>query len=423
MKKIEEKLKTHPCFNKEAKGQYGRVHLPVAPKCNIQCGYCNRKYDCVNESRPGVTSAVLSPYQSVAYLDDLFKKLPNISVVGIAGPGDPFANPDETMETLRLIHEKFPDKLLCLSSNGLNLYSYLDEIATLNVSHITVTVNSLKPETLAKIYPWIRFNKKVYRGIEGGKVILEQQLKSLQKIKELGIIAKVNTIVLPGINDNDIEDVAKKAAEIGVDLMNCIPLFPAEDTLFEDMEEPSSAYMKEIRKKVEKYLKPMTHCARCRADAAGLLGKDSEIASCKLKEFAQMPEKPSEDRPYVAVASNEGLLVNQHLGEAAKLFIYKETKNGYRLVDQRVTPEPGCGNVRWLKLADILNDCRAIMVSGIGPNPTHVLKSSGVRVIQMTGLIDTGLDTVFKGTVLRTLNKAESFKCGESCKGDAQGCA
>ena len=43
----------HPCFNAKVKGQFGRVHLPVAPKCNILCNYCNRKFDCVNESRPG----------------------------------------------------------------------------------------------------------------------------------------------------------------------------------------------------------------------------------------------------------------------------------------------------------------------------------------------------------------------------------
>ena len=51
----------HPCFDKEARHKNARVHLPVAPKCNIQCNYCNRKFDCVNESRPGVTSSVLTP--------------------------------------------------------------------------------------------------------------------------------------------------------------------------------------------------------------------------------------------------------------------------------------------------------------------------------------------------------------------------
>jgi len=65
---ISRDLSRHPCFNGAVKGSYGRVHLPVAPRCNIRCNYCNRKYDCVNESRPGVTSALLSPVQQARYL-------------------------------------------------------------------------------------------------------------------------------------------------------------------------------------------------------------------------------------------------------------------------------------------------------------------------------------------------------------------
>lgn len=39
----------------------GRIHLPIAPHCNIRCAYCDRKHDCANESRPGVTSRLLIP--------------------------------------------------------------------------------------------------------------------------------------------------------------------------------------------------------------------------------------------------------------------------------------------------------------------------------------------------------------------------
>ena len=73
-------ISRHPCFNKEVKGKFGRIPLPVAPLCNIQCNYCNRKYDCVNESRPGVTSAVLKPFQAVSYMEEVLKKETEISV-------------------------------------------------------------------------------------------------------------------------------------------------------------------------------------------------------------------------------------------------------------------------------------------------------------------------------------------------------
>ena len=38
-------LDNHPCFNPDACKSFGRVHLPVAPLCNIQCNFCNRQFD------------------------------------------------------------------------------------------------------------------------------------------------------------------------------------------------------------------------------------------------------------------------------------------------------------------------------------------------------------------------------------------
>ena len=45
---IWEKVKNHPCYSEEAHHHYARMHVAVAPACNIQCNYCNRKYDCAN---------------------------------------------------------------------------------------------------------------------------------------------------------------------------------------------------------------------------------------------------------------------------------------------------------------------------------------------------------------------------------------
>ncbi|MBI4795908.1 MAG: radical SAM protein, partial [Deltaproteobacteria bacterium] len=158
--------KRHPCFNVAVKGECGRVHLPVAPKCNILCNYCNRKFDCVNESRPGVTSAVLTPAQAVAYLEQVLAKEPRITVAGIAGPGDPFANPRETMETIRLVRKNFPQLLLCLATNGLGILPYVQELADLGVTHVTITVNAVDPEIGKQIYNWARDGKVVRRGLE-----------------------------------------------------------------------------------------------------------------------------------------------------------------------------------------------------------------------------------------------------------------
>jgi len=412
----------HPCFNKDAKGKYARVHLPVAPKCNIQCNYCKRDHDCVNESRPGVTSKVLSPEQALTYLIRLKEKMPHLSVVGIAGPGDPFANPVETMTTLRLIRKEFPEMILCLSSNGLNVTPYVDELAELKVSHVTITMNALDPEVTKDIYKWVRYQKRGFIGKEGAKLLLEKQLEAIRMLKMYGITVKINTIVIPGINDHLVADIAKSVKAMGADLMNCIPLYPVADTPFENFKEPSSAMMKLIRAEISQHIKPMTHCARCRADAVGLLGQDDPEAKKLLTEVSKLSVEVDETRPYVAIASHEGMLVNQHLGEADSLYIYKETPSGYRLVEERRTPPSGTGNLRWKALGESLNDCRALLVGGIGPSPSSIIGRSGIKIMEMTGLIDDGLDAVYKGKNLKTIKKADVFRCGAECSGSGTGC-
>ncbi len=416
-------IKNHPCFNPKVKGTHGRVHLPVAPSCNISCNYCNRKYDCVNESRPGVTSSVLKPMQAITYLENLLDKMPGISVIGIAGPGDPFANPAETLETLSLINDRFPDKIFCLSSNGLNIYPYIDNLKNLGVSHVTITLNGLEVDILEKIYRWVRHEKKVYQGKDAAALLLEKQLLSIKMLKEAGITVKINTLILPGINTWHIPVIAKEMASMEVDVMNCMPVYPVRGSVFEKITAPSKEMVKEIRSSIAGFITPMSHCARCRADAAGLLGQDNIETVKLLQEIANRPLLVNENRPFTAVASYEGMLVNQHLGEAKEFFLFEETSNGYKFIEHRKAPGPGGGDSRWVSLSKILHDCRAVMVGSAGQKPTKILESRGIKVIQMTGLIDEGLNHVYKGKELKTMKKQDSFSCGQGCNGNAQGCA
>ena len=315
-------ISNHPCFNVHAKGTCGRVHLPVAPDCNIKCNYCNRKYDCVNESRPGVTSSVLTPEQAVLYLERVLEKAPNITVAGIAGPGDAFAKPQGTMETLRLIRERFPEILLCLATNGLNVAPYISELAELQVSHVTMTVNAVDPEIGAKIYSWVRDGKVIYRGMDAAKLLLARQLEAIAALKAHGIVVKVNTIVVPGINDHHVAEVARKMAELGVDIQNCMTMYPNQGTPFGDIPEPDPKLMNEVRTSVEKFIPQMKHCTRCRLMPWGswrtTVPRNLEAASPTVHKRTPLT---TEGKPYVAVATWEGVLVNQHLGEAERFQI------------------------------------------------------------------------------------------------------
>jgi nitrogen fixation protein NifB len=420
----------HPCFSKDAHKKYGRVHLPVAPRCNMQCNFCNRKFDCVNESRPGVTSTVLTPPQALAYLDHVLARQPEISVVGIAGPGDPFANPEETMQTLRLVRGKYPKMLLCLATNGLGIGPYIDELADLQVSHVTITITAIDPGIASEIYAWIRDGKRPLRGEEAASLLIARQTEALFRLKSKGIVVKINSIIIPGINDEHIPDIARKVGGMGADIMNCMPLVPVKGAAFEDLPQPDSLTTARVRLQSGLHLPQMAHCARCRADAVGYVGENvtaEQIAT--LRHFANRSLNPAEDamRPYVAVATLEGALVNKHLGEADRLAIFEanaELPGTFRLIEIRRTPDEGGGEVRWAALADSLKDCRAILVNAAGPSPQKALTAHGLKVIEMDGLIEEGLKAVFAGQPIPASMKRRFTGCGAgiSCKGTGAGC-
>jgi nitrogen fixation protein NifB len=412
----------HPCFSDAARHRFARIHLPVAPDCNIQCNFCKRVYDCANESRPGVTTAVLSPKQALHYLEAVLKKDPRITVVGIAGPGDPFATPERTLETLRLVRERYPEMLLCVASNGLAVAPYVDDLASVKVSHVTLTVNAADPEVGAKIYAWVRDGKRVYRGRIGAELLWERQAAAIRAMKDRGITVKINTIIVPGVNDHHVVEVARRVAELGADIANCVPLYPVAGTEFAAVEPPDRDAVAAIRAEVAQHMPIMEHCTRCRADAVGLLGEPMrpEIEMCLLQSAASGGS--GENRPYVAVATLEGVLVNQHLGEAEQIAVFGRTEQGFGLVEMRRTPTSGGGPQRWQALAETLNDCRALLVASAGHAPRTALADQGIEVVMMEGLIEEGLEAVYGGVPLRAPLRKQ-HRCGSGCAGNGLGCS
>lgn len=418
----------HPCFNAEAHRKYGRVHLPVAPRCNVQCKFCNRKFDCVNESRPGVTSGVLSPLQAMAYLDSVLERRSDIAVMGIAGPGDPFANPEETLETLRLTRQRHPDLMLCVATNGLNLFPYLDELAAIGLSHVTVTVNAVDPEIGSRIYAWVRHDRRVRRSREGAEILLENQMAAISGLKKRGMAVKINTIVIPGINDHHVEAVAEVMGRLSVDILNCVPYYPCEGSAFEELPEPTPERMEAIRREAGRHVQQMRHCKRCRADAVGLLGEAPDpvlmerLQACEKQAPCETGLPTEAGRPHVAVASREGVLVNQHLGEARELMIFGRSGGKVVHLENRSTPDPGGGADRWLALSERLSDCRAVLVSGIGASPRQVLTGTGIRVFEIEGMIGEAVGRLFDGESLAAFKLRAPAPCGVGCTGNGAGC-
>jgi nitrogen fixation protein NifB len=257
-------IQEHPCFNEEAHDRVGRVHLPVAPKCNIQCNFCERKV-CMNIAiqHPGWTAKVISPEEALDLVRSIVKTRKGKFVLGVAGPGDPLAN-EATFKALNLIHHEYPDIMKCLSTNGLLLADKLNEIINSGVTALTVTVNAANADTGQQIYRWVRYEGRTYRGREAAELLIEKQIQGIKNAVDAGIIVKINTVFIPGINDGQMTTLASHLRDLHVNIMNIMPLIPSGK--MRDLTAPTCEEINRARQICEAFITQFHQCEHCRAD-------------------------------------------------------------------------------------------------------------------------------------------------------------
>ncbi len=270
-------LPYHPCMNEEAHGKVARMHLPVAPLCNIQCSYCQRVLDAPpgRKSGPGSSNGVLSVEEAVFEAENFLNEWGDDAIVGIAGPGDPLAN-TETFETLQDIKSLKPSCRICLCTNGLMLPDEVERLADMGLGTISVTVNGLKPYVMAKMHPHIFLSGRKISGTEGAAILIERQWQGIEKAVALGIAVKINMVVVPEINGDQAELIARRAARSGVKIINPVPLLPRGGLC--SVPKPGINYMKKLRENCSVHLPVFTKCKQCRADARGIPGKEVSLA-------------------------------------------------------------------------------------------------------------------------------------------------
>jgi nitrogen fixation protein NifB len=386
-------LDTHPCYTEKAHTKFARMHLPVAPRCNIQCNYCNRKYDCTNESRPGVTSELLSPEQAVEKIRYVKERIPYLSVIGIAGPGDPLANED-TFRTLELVGKEFPEMTLCLSTNGLMLPASVQRLKQLGIKFITVTVNAVDPKVGAKMYDFVLWEGKTLHGEEAAAKLIEKQTEGIKMAVAAGMLVKVNTVMVAGINDDHIPEVAKKVKSLGAYVVNIIPMIPVPGTKFAELRAPTAEQRKKLQDLCEPDIKQMRHCRFCRADAIGLLGEDrsAEFAhySCQARDLPVkgpvQVQMQGDTVHRVAVATLNGDVVDLHLGQAKKFLVFQV--DGARITEtdpifiEQVPNVVLSGDTHKGKLemlAETLRGCDVVVAVSFGTPAKEYLKEEGIR--------------------------------------------
>jgi nitrogen fixation protein NifB len=376
-----------------------------------------------------VVSALLTPEQAVKKALAVGAAIPQLAVVGIAGPGDPLANPERTFATCRALSAKAPDIALCISTNGLVLPQYVDELVKHRIDHVTITINCVDPDIGMKIYPWIFWNHRRIRGRKAAEILSEQQLKGLEMLAVRGVLVKINSVLIPGINDAHLPQVNRIVKDKGAFLHNIVPLIarPEHGTFYgvSGQREPSFQELQALQNACGSNLRTMRHCRQCRSDAIGRLDQDrrAEFDTAKVesmeidceaamqkralvraaiqrrlgsgRETQTVPLPLAGSRAHtgkappcilVAVASRGGGLIDGHFGHTREFLIYAASPSGVRFLERRQTDRycvgpATCGEEQnaLAKSIRALQDCQMLLCARIGYEPWGQLEAAGIQ--------------------------------------------
>ncbi|MBE0527536.1 radical SAM protein [Candidatus Thorarchaeota archaeon] len=262
----------HPCFAESRKELWARIHLPVAQHCNVKCIFCDQSIgSSCHTSKPGFANSLMEPQDAISRAMEEVENDSSLRIIAISGPGEPLAN-EETFTTLEGIRKQNESLNFCLSTNGVLLEDCVPRLLELGVTSISVSVNAIFPETAASIYDWARIDGKVTRGKEMGRIVIKKQFAGIKRAAALGMIIKVNTILIPGINTNDIDYLSKEVANFGASLQNIVPLIPCGKNL--GLRSPTANELGCARLTGSKHIRQFTQCKQCRSDVVGIPGKD-----------------------------------------------------------------------------------------------------------------------------------------------------
>ena len=165
--------------------RFGRNHdylrMSLTDKCNLRCLYCmpNEHYDWLPKP------ALMQP-DEIEALAKIFVEF-GITKIRLTG-GEPLARPEFSDILSRLA--KLPIKL-AMTTNGLLLDRYLDDLKMAKLKSINLSLDTLKPERFKELTQRDRFG---------------QAWQWIERLPNDGFKLKVNAVVMRDVNDDELVD-------------------------------------------------------------------------------------------------------------------------------------------------------------------------------------------------------------------------
>jgi nitrogen fixation protein NifB len=286
-----------------------------------------------------------------------------------------------------MLREKYPEMPLGLTTMGIGLANQAGQFASLGVTRVTLLVNAVNPQTVKKLYTWIRPGKRNIPLAKGADILVEEQAKGIAACIAESITVSLLTTVYCEINEQEVEEIARTFSGLGAEY---ITLLPGKGWLAGDEQLPllSVESMEGLVRKAGKHI--ATVCLRMPQPLGDIIPMPSG------GNFS-VP-KPTQDKPNVAVLSSNGMDIDLHLGQAIRALIYGPREDGLAcLLEARDLPEPGSGDTRWLQVGEILNDCFALLATSAGQKPREILDRQGISMLFLEDSVEGAVDALFGG--------------------------
>ncbi len=353
----------------------GIVQLTVAPRVNHRI-----RFSPLN----GKNQSLIMPQAAVEKIRELEQVGSRIDGVLIYGPGDPLAEIELPLETVRLIRQQHPDLPISIRTLGIGGLQHADKLGKAGVTEVEVLVDAVEPAVMEKIYAWVRPGFKTLKLSEATATLAREQSHAIQAFQDAGLKIRIVSTLYPMVNDDQFELLAKKMAELGADEMVLHPYAPEIEADI-SLPQPSPELMATVVGKIANIL-------------PAIEGRPAVIETAGCNEAANNLPKPKEDRPNIAVVSSNGMEVDLHLGQAPQLLIYGPREDGLKcLLECRPAPQPGEGKERWDILAGTIPDCFALLAASAGDRPRRVLDRHGINVLITHDNIEGSVDLLYGG--------------------------
>ncbi|MEN8190644.1 MAG: radical SAM protein [Thermodesulfobacteriota bacterium] len=361
--------------------------LPVAPQSIARI-----RFDQIDKQARAVP-----PDGALNWVDEHLSEGTAVAAVDLAGPGDPLAEIDSTMETMRLIRQYHPDIILSLTTLGINAEKYAEVLGESGLSCVTLLVDAVDQEVANKLYAWIRPDRKTISLGQATPMLMKEQARAVEAFKAAGCTVNVRTTVYPGLNDQHIEKLARVMAEHGAEKLVLVPYAAPSNMEEKLLTPPDDVMMQQLLQQATEHLQTTLQ----KEKVYGLVsGCSSTRGACE--SITDRLPGPSKARPNVAVVSMSGMEVDLHLGQAYQVLIYGPREDGLTcLLGTRPVPEPGSGSSRWEELAGSLPDCFAILATSAGESPRQILGEQGITLLITDGEIEGSIDLLYGGTKKR----------------------